>query len=111
MGRMPCIVMVSDLGEVEVLDNVRITLIDSGADVSLCSYQFLRKIISIVSHPRLGPVVDVVLMDYTGTWKKNIYGEIVIPVKIGSKEVYWKFYVLKGLNHHLLIGKDFVNRY
>lgn len=66
--------------------------------MSLCSWEFWKRITSIVFHPKLKPVSDVILVDYTDNRKKNVLGETVLPVTVAHRDLYGKFYVIKGLS-------------
>lgn len=85
-------------------------LIDSGAGASLCSTDFKERISSVVSHPQFNPGQNIVLLDYTGTRRTRIEGEVTIPIRIREIEVYCSFLVVKGLNRNLLIGRDVMTR-
>lgn len=69
---------------------------DSGADVSLSAQDFWKKVASIVSHPKLEPVLDVVLVDYTSTRKGNLLGRTLLPICIGVENYTASFMSLKG---------------
>lgn len=55
------------------------SLVDSGADVSLCSSRALKRWSSITIRP-LAKCTNVVLMDYTGTRRKCISGVVLLPL-------------------------------
>lgn len=96
---------------VQVLDHYLKAMLDSGADVSLCAYRTWKKISSLISSPQLKPVRDVVLIDYTGTRKKNVRGVVTLPLRIQDEDIYHPFFVVDGLTRDMLLGRDFLNQY
>lgn len=85
------------LFSVMVLDTPAIAMADSGASVSLCSDDLWKKVNSILSQLKLTPARNVILVDFSGTRKKCVIGEVVLPIKIDTFETYFHFFVVKGL--------------
>ena len=62
----------SALFQVKVLQESALALADSGASVSLCSEIFWKSTSKILSHPKLTPVRNIILIDFSDT-RKNVF--------------------------------------
>lgn len=81
-------VMCSNLINVQVLDVSAEVLIDSGACSSLCTLEFRKEVFSIVSYPIINSVQNFIVVDYSGTRKRNFREEVSLPIKIAHMELY-----------------------
>ena len=80
--------------EAEVMDNKTITLLDTGAEHSLCSTAFWKEVSRMVSKPQLRKEADICLVDYSGTRKKGVKGITCLPIQIGRVPKNVDFYVV-----------------
>lgn len=56
-------------------------------------------------------VKNITFIYYSGTRKKNVQGEVYLPIKIAQMGTYWPFLLVKGLNHSLLFGRDLTSKF
>lgn len=91
---------------VKVINYETEALIDSGAGGSLCSENFWGKVSSIISHPQLRAVKNIVLLDYTATRRTKVREDVSLHVQINKVETFCSFRSVKRLNQNLLIGRD-----
>lgn len=96
---------------VTILQTTVTALADSGATVSLCSEGLWKQINKILSHPKITPVRNIILVDFSGTRRKCVLGEVILPLNISGQDLYFRFLIVKGLRHTMLIGKDFLSMY
>lgn len=94
---------------VKILDHYVKALLDTGADASLCSYQLWKQVSTLISKPQLRPAKNIILVDYSGTRKKHVKGEVMIPLRFMDEDVYHRFLVVDGLSRPVLLGRDFLN--
>ena len=68
-----------------------------------------KRVSALVSSPKLRPVVNVYLIHNSGTRRKGLRGETILPVSVGNVEMAWKVLVVDGLNCDVLLGRDFLS--
>lgn len=51
----------------------------------------------------------MILIDYSGTRRKGVLASMILPLVVRNVTIYQPGYVIKCLNHPLLLGKNFLS--
>lgn len=86
-------------------------LVDTGAEVTLCSEELWRKITKVVSQSQIKPRRDVTEVDFFAERKIGSKGEVILPLMIDNVNVYQRFMVVRELSRDIILGKDMLTSY
>lgn len=90
----------------KILDTLVYGLVDTEAEVTFCSEELWKRISRIVSRPQVRLRRNVTSIDFSGTRKTKVKGEVILLMVIDNISLYQRFFIVKGLNHDIILGKD-----
>lgn len=73
------------------------TLVDSGVDIPLCKYKAWKKDKRHNIKGATKASQERCFIDYSGTWKKHVRGEVILPIRAGSLEFDHHFIVVERI--------------
>ena len=83
-------------------------LVDTGAQISIASLEFLKKTCIDVSSLKPADIHDVVGV---GNEHHKVLGTLHIPISISGVKISYKFYILEQLRHAVILGMDFLEHH
>ena len=83
-------------------------LVDTGAQISIASLEFLKKTCIDVSSLKPADIHDVVGV---GNEHRKVLGTLHIPISISGVKISYKFYILEQLRHAVILGMDFLEHH
>ena len=84
------------------------TLVDSGASISCASKSFLSK--TNIKIDRFAPS-DISAIVGVGNTTHSVLGTLELPFKISGITISHKFYILEQLNHAIILGQEFMEKF
>lgn len=89
----------------KILDVPMHGLVDTGSEATFCSEEVRKEVSKNMSKPQIRSRKDLTLIDFSGTRKTEVKGEIRLPIVMGDINLYHRAFVIQGLNYNLILGK------
>lgn len=83
-------------------------LVDTGAQISIASLDFLRKTNLKISSLKSADIHEIVGV---GNEHHRVLGILEIPISISGIKIHYKFYILEQLRHAVILGMDFLEHH
>ena len=83
-------------------------LVDTGAQISIASLEFLKKTNIKVSALKPADIHEIIGV---GNEHHKVLGILEIPITISNAKIHFNFYILETLRHSVLLGMDFLEHH